>query len=126
MGAPARGPGARRPDPRDGDYFVTKSGQTTIRCKAYTAPPVEGDGRTPHRYITTMAPGTYFGPVEEVVQTSAFTTVLVRGYWVNVWRVNAPRGPIPGVWDPADLGVLFATPVPPWTVASWRRRGWRD
>ena len=34
----------------------------------------------------TMCPGTYFGPVEEYLLTDVFVAVLVRGWWINVWK----------------------------------------
>ena len=89
-----------------GIYYRTREMPTGIRCKAYTKPPSAGDGV----YITTISPGTYLGPVECVDFSEHFTTILVRGYWINV------RG----------YGVHYADLVPFWRVEAWYRQGWRD
>ena len=97
------------PSVAPGHYLVTKQLPTAIRCKAYTHPLVNGGGE----YITTIDPGTTIGPVEEVRFTGQFLSVLIRGYWINVWA--ADRG-----------GVMFAYRVPEGIVRGWRARGWRD
>ena len=111
-----------RPRPARGSYFKTPGARSRIRCKAYTEPPLEGCAGS---LITTMAPGTYFGPVESVVQTEMFASVLVRGYWINIWRRGAPPRE-PWGWGFEDEGVCFALEIPSETIASWRNRGWRD
>ena len=120
--APASPNACVRPDPCIGTYFVTPKFWSSIRCKAYTEPPLPDCAGS---YITTLASGTYFGPAEEIVTTKTFVTILVRGYWINVWRINDfPR--LTGPWTFSDLGTAFARHVPKETVASWRARGWRD
>ena len=94
--------------PQAGDYFLTRPLPTTIRCRAYDAPPRVGG-----RLLNTIEPGTYLGPVEEVSVTADFTTILVRGVWVNVWART--RG-----------GVQYARQVDPMTVEYWVGLGWRD
>ena len=79
-----------------------------MRCKAYTLPPPHGV------YICTLHPGTCFGPVEEVVRSPLFVTVLVRGFWINVMRSSTSGY------------VLFADKLPEDILRQWRERGWRN
>ena len=94
-----------------GDYFVSRRLPTSIRCKAYSEPPIHDCGS----YITTLGPGTYFGPVECVEYSPLFITVLVRGYWINVSR-----------WRADGSSVQFAHRVPRSEVDMWRAHGWQD
>ena len=87
-----------------GQYYRTRPRWSKVRCVAYDAPPFDG------RYITTISPGTTLGPVENYLQTAQFTTICVRGYWINVWRE----------------GVHFAHRVPSREVRYWKSRGWYD
>ena len=94
-----------RPQVETGDYVRSLTvGQT--RCVAYTAPPSVGGAR-----ITSIAQGTYLGPVGQWEQTPAFTSVEIRGWWINIWA-SQPRPK------------LFATVVPTDTVAGWVTQGW--
>ena len=67
-----------------GDYFRSKRLPTKVRVKAYSEPPGGGG-----YYLTTLEPGTYFGPAERVVENHGFVTVLVRGFWMNVGKHKA-------------------------------------
>ena len=89
-----------------GDYVRTNTEYSRGVCKAYDAPPPRG------QYICTIDPCTYLGPVEEVVETEKFTTILVRGFWVNV-QIHRPRE-----WD-------FALKVPRFVVRGWEDSGWQ-
>ena len=71
--------------PAVGDYYQAKRAPTQIRCKGYTAP-YDPETRSGGTYLGTMCPGTYFGPVEEYLLTDVFVAVLVRGWWINVWK----------------------------------------
>ena len=73
----------------------------------------EGPPRSRARCFTNLEPGTFIGPVEQFVYTDRFATVLVRGFWINVW--TSVRG-----------GVHYARRVPDREVARWRRNGWFD
>ena len=94
-----------RPQVETGDYVRTLPVGKT-RCVAYTAPPSVGGAR-----ITSISQGTYLGPVGLWEQTPAFTSVEVRGYWVNVWA-SQPRPK------------LFASVVPREVVNAWIAPGW--
>ena len=103
-----------RPEVFAGQYWVTRSEKNTkIRCKAYTAPPLRGAGGC---VICAIQPGTSLGPVENWVSTPRYVTLLVRGYWINVWCSSSPRG----------NAVFFARPVPLQKVEAWKLRGWED
>ena len=99
-----------RPEPVQGQYWRTKT-HATIRCKAYTCPPLPEAGG---RWICTITPGTTLGPVETWLSSESYVTILVRGYWINVWCSTSPRG----------TPVHFAIPVPQQEVAGWATRGW--
>ena len=73
----------------------------------------EGPPLSRARCFTNLAPGTFIGPVEEYVHSNGFATVLVRGYWINVWACTGG-------------GVHFARRVPDREIARWRRNGWFD
>ena len=103
-----------RPEVFAGQYWVTRSEKNTkIRCKAYTAPPLPGAGGCE---ICVIQPGTSLGPVANWVSTPRYVTILVRGYWINVWCSSSPRG----------NAVFFARPVPVRVVEAWKLRGWVD
>ena len=97
-----------------GDYFRTRGGYTSIRCKAYKVPPWRRH-RPRDNYITTIAPGTYLGPVEEFGYSPWFVTIQVRGYWINVWGAEYPY---------SDYRYHFADRVAPDNVAQWEANGW--
>ena len=88
-----------------GSYWQSKALPTRIRCKAYDAPP-----RVRGTYRTTIEPSTTLGPVEAVEHRGDFVTILVRGYWINVWK----------------NGIPFAFAVCPDVVDEWRSNGWQD
>jgi len=90
-----------------GHYYRSRSLPTRIRCKAYDQPPPHG------WYITTIAPGTFLGPVENFYQSTHFATICVRGYWINVWGLDA-----------TGEGVDFAYLVPTAEVQRWIAHGW--
>ena len=100
---------APRPEVAHGDYLLTKPAPTAIVCKAYDQPFPAGS------YITRIASGTYLGPVEEFLHTPTFVTVLVKGYYINIWR----RKPS------STRGVTFAAVVAKPFVDSWIRAGWQ-
>ena len=113
-----------RPHPSElytGGYYRTKGGKTRTRCKAYRTPPSHrllGPPAILHE-ICTIKRGAYLGPVEEFEITSEFVTILVRGYWINVWGYAEE--------DPELLiGHHYAYPVPWQEVRRWYRRGWKD
>ena len=87
-----------------GQYWRTKPAPTRIRCKAYSMPEPYGE------YLATIDPGTYLGPVEMVDESSHYTAILVRGFWINVW----------------GRGTYFAKVVPDSEVQGWYQQGWHD
>ena len=107
-----------------GDYLKTREGTSTHGsvpvCRAYSAPPdvchdtlqILGGGA----HLATLPPGTYIGPVEEFCVSIRFVTVLVRGYWINVWLRRPAR----------HRGTYLALRVPDAEVASWHALGWMD
>ena len=101
--------------PAVGDYYQAKRAPTKIRCQGYTAP-YDPETRSGGTYLGTMGPGTYFGPVEEYLLTDVFVAVLVRGWWINVWK--AADGGFPETH--------FAFKIPEVVVNGWKRRGWYD
>ena len=66
-------------------YFVTEPPPSRIVCKAYSEPPGHGG-----RYITSIAKGSFLGPVDQWAEYSTadgvFVTVQIRGWWINVWK----------------------------------------
>ena len=76
----------RRPAIELNQYWRTKGGNTNIRCKAYSSPPVPPYAGT---VIHTFEPGTVMGPVTAYVHTPRFATILVDDFWwVNVWAAR--------------------------------------
>ena len=108
-----------------GSYWYTRTeSRSQVRCKAYTAPP-EYDlagNFSGGSHVCTLSPCTFVGPVEAVNYTSspisghAFSTILVRGFWINVWARN----------ERTPQGVWYAWRVPERSVEGWRTRGWQD
>ena len=69
-----------------GDMFKSKAAPSTIRVKAYTAPPPNGE------YITTLDQDVYFGPAQEVIYRNSFVTIKVApDYWINVGKYRILR-----------------------------------
>ena len=99
---------ARRPRVTAGQYYRTRK-EGAIVCKAYDAPPFKGTWKA------TLEKGITVGPVEEWVQDKNFTTILVRGYWINIWAAQGKRN-----------GVSYAFLVDNAEVQEWKARGWRD
>ena len=69
-----------------GGYVFTRQ-HRKIRCKAYTEPPgldAYGNYIFSGQYIATIEPGTYLGPVETVIWTGEYQSILVRDCWINV------------------------------------------
>ena len=101
--APMEGEG--RPSVVKGDYLTSVPMPTRRRVHAYTASPSIGG-----EYITSLLPGTFFGPVEEVEYHAGYIAVRVQNYWMKVW-LKQP-------W------LTLAFPVPRETVAAWESAGW--
>ena len=95
-----------------GDYFKTHGATAASRVKAYSAPPLPPASG---RYLTTLSPDTVIGPLELVLDTGEFVSVLVKGYWMNLAKSTSDGHE---AW--------FARRVPDHTVQRWRRNGWRD
>ncbi len=91
-----------------GHYFQTRR-RTAIRCKGYSAPPFEGN------YLGTVDPGVYLGPVETWLDTDRYTTVLIHGWWINIWERKQ-----------GEFGTDFAEKVDRMSVHYWHTTGWRD
>ena len=64
--------------------------------------------------------GAIFGPVELVLRTTRYTTVLVDGWWINVIDWNKCIYSIYGKPD------HFAYVVQRAVVNAWYQRGWMD
>ena len=108
MAFPIAGAGAR-PIVSEGDYFYTKPAPTKVVCRAYDQAFPDG------RLLTSIAKGTYLGPVEVYIHTDRFTAISVKGFWINVW--TRKRG--------TTLGTNFAVMVPQHTVQSLVMAGWQ-
>ena len=107
----------------EGDYLQTKRPPTEIVCKGYDAPYPSG------RFQGSMPQGAIFGPVESVLRTTRYTTVLVDGWWINViaWykrdRVWQRGGCVRCAAYRADH---FAYVVQRAVVNAWYQRGRMD
>ena len=73
-----------------------------------------GDTLRGGRYIATIAPGTYLGPVAAVSQTETFTTINVANWWINIR--HGARG--------HHAGIHYAREVPDVAVRPWVCDGW--
>ena len=93
--------------------------RTTHGCRGYDALP-EGRLGADRRLIASewwMPTDTYIGPVTEVKGTAMYVSVLVKGWWIDVWiRTRGNNG----------LGAMFANQVTETERQAWRDRGWRD
>ena len=98
----------------EGDYLQTKRPPTEIVCKGYDAPYPRG------LFQGSMPQGAIFGPVESVLRTTRYTTVLVDGWWINVIDWNKCIYTIYGKPD------HFAYVVQRAVVNAWYQRGWMD
>ena len=83
------------------------------RCTGYSEPP---GTRPAGRYLGEIPPNTYIGPVTEVKVNAMYVTILVKGWWIDVWERTNEEG----------LGTYFATQVSETERQAWRDRGWRD
>ena len=101
----ARGPPPIPPSILPGDYVRTNIGGLS-RCKAYDAPP-----RVLGNYICTIDQGTYLGPIRDIELSNSHLTILVRGYWINIWS--------------ADNNAHFARKVDRAEIQEWAARGWQ-
>ena len=101
---------APRPHAMPGQYWMTRPAPTRVVCKGYSRPPSQGG-----RHLVTIERGTYVGPVEQVEITWQFTTILVRGMWINVWGQVG-----------TEPGVFYAYLVSESEVQEWYRQGWVD
>ena len=99
-----------RPAVQTGDYVRTAGGHTLIRCRAYRCPPPFGG-----RSHTTIAPGTFLGPVACFQNAPDFVTIEVRGYWVNIWKAKHPG---------SEHGISFAKISEKRELQKWEERGW--
>ena len=105
----------RRGSLKVGDYVRTKcSAGTQIRCKAYSEPTfyLNETGRLLYLgdYITTIEPGTYLGPVEDIASNPFYVAIKVKEYWINV--IDKKKN------------TAFATKVPMYCIREWERHGW--
>ena len=92
-----------------GQYILTNPLPARSRCKAYTAPPPCG------RYICTIEPNTHIGPIERVIETEGFVTILCRSYWINIWKAQGGE---------VDKGFLFARVISREVSNNWCQLGW--
>ena len=88
-----------------GRYFLTKPASSSVRCRAYDAPPSLGGTK-----MCTIQPNTTIGPIEAVEDTYQFRAVLVRGFWINVWS--------------ASSGKLIKHVIQDEVVRRWVQHGW--
>ena len=72
---------APAPSVAPGEYWITNSHPgSRSRCKAYDAPPHDGG-----RFLRTLEPDELIGPIEVVVTSETFVTVLADGEYINLW-----------------------------------------
>ena len=109
---------AARPFPRPGDYIQARPPPTRVEVKGYSAPPSIGGN-----YVGRVTAGAYVGPIIAVEHSEQFVTVLVDGWWINIWSAN-PH-PIRGNSRRSTYGVDFAYVITQDEALSWERRGWR-
>ena len=98
-----------RLDVKCGDYFMTRSRYSRIRCKGYDSPPPEG------LYLGTLSPSITFGPVETYIHGDTFTSVFVNGWWINIWKRYTH-----------ERGQNYASKIPRSEVLRWHQKGWQD
>ena len=65
--------------------------------------------------LGTLSPAITFGPVETWIHGPKFSTVLVNGWWINVW-----------VAKECERGQNYADQISPGEFRRWRERGWED
>ena len=96
---------APRPFPQSGNYVRVKGRR---HLQGYDAPPRWGGRR-----LGWVAEGTCLGPIRRVEHTHCHVSVLVRGWWLNVWTSKG-------------YGTMTIVPVPECEVSEWKERGWQD
>ena len=118
---------ALRARPQLGDYYLTCQASQPYRAEAYSYPPP-----FPNRqFICTIDPDTYLGPVAAAAETEETVSILVSGWWIDVWkRVSAK--PFSGKED--DIAshastspgcpIQLAGRIPRHAVSGWFRQGW--
>ena len=118
---------ALRPCPQIGDYYRTCLAKLPQRAEAYASPPAT----LKRLFICTIDPNTSLGPVVAAAETDDVVSILVAGWWIDIWKCTpAPTRPnmdtnrhAPG--DTASkVAVQYAGRIPKHTVASWLRQGW--
>ena len=100
-----------------GQYYQAPGERSKIWCRGYTAPP----GKDGYRNWW-IEPGEIFGPVEHIILTEEWVTVLAQGSWINIWKVGRDQYGWP---TPGD-GIRFATAIPNRVVREWKAQGWVD
>ena len=73
----------------------------TIRCKAYDGPPGIGRGGN---FIKVFKPGTFLGPINQIVRSWEFETIEVDGWWINIWGMRRGTGTVYAVPVSDDAG----------------------
>ena len=96
-----------------GSWWRTMPAMWHGRCAGYSEPP---GTRQAGRYLGEIPPNTYIGPVTEIKVNAMYVTILVKGWWIDVWERTNEEG----------LGTYFATQVSETERQAWRDRGWRD
>ena len=100
-----------RPYPRVGTYVRAKCPPTKIVCKGYYGAPSVARVGSDSGWLGNIQPGSYLGPIAAVDHSERFVSVLVNGWWINIWASEGG-------------GRTFAFPVPGQEVRRWERRGW--
>ena len=110
-----------RPSPRPGDYVQAKPRPTSIVCKGYSRPPRYNGNR-----LGTIPAGTYLGPIIAVEDSDRFVTVLIDGWWINIWRAKRHRD-AGGHTGPtfSSEGVDYAHVITREEARRWEDDGWK-
>ena len=109
-----------RPSPRPGDYIQTKPQPTRIVCKGYSQPPSCGGS-----YLGSLSSGIYIGPIVATEKTDRFVTVLIDGWWINIWRAKRDRSlKRPHERRFSSEGVVYAHVITREEACLWERNGW--
>ena len=127
IGVPPPPRPALRPWPQIGDYYQTCSARLSQRAEAYASPPTT----VKRRLICTIDPETYLGPVITAVETEDIVSILVAGWWIDIWKrtpiqPRANKGADRQTFDDtsSSIAVQFAGRIPKSIIASWLRHGW--
>ena len=115
--------------PRIHEHWQSKPDPTRIVCKAYIDPP--SANRRALALVWTYSKGAHLGLVHDVEISDNFVSIRVpdpgcrgRLVWVNVMRIESHTAVDGSVV--LITGVVYACPVPSWTVLMWHERGWQD